>query len=178
MSGQKEIQVKQHYILYKIYSENCLLYIGRTKQPLQRRLHGHFFKAPMMRAINIECVTKIEYAELPTEADMYVWEVILINQLKPPLNRDDKAHDALTLEIPPLPFQEYECKLMDKWKEQIRAADARDLAKKERKLQLERERANKRKEIYSRSDVTPEKKQELYYTWLEEYYEPIRNELF
>jgi len=110
------------YILYKIYSDNCLLYIGRTKQPLQTRLHGHFFKAPMHRAINIDCVSKIEYAILPTEADMYVWEVILINQLKPPLNRDDKAHDELTLALPPLPFSEYKCKLMDKWKEQIRIA--------------------------------------------------------
>lgn len=166
------------FILYKIYSENCLLYIGRTKQSLQTRLHGHFFKAPMHRAINIECVTKIEYAILPTEADMFVWEVILINQFKPPLNRDDKAKDELTLTLPPLPFQEYNCKLMDKWRQQIRLADEKDLQKRKRKAQLETERQQKRSEIYSRKDLSIEEKRELFWSWLEEYYEPIRNELF
>lgn len=169
---------KTEYIIYKIYSENCLLYVGRTKQPLKRRLHGHFFKAPMHRAINIECVTKIEYVTLLTEADMFVWEVILINQLKPPLNRDDKAKDQLTLDLPPLPFREFNCDLMEKWKEQIRVADERDLEKRRRRVQLEKERGQKRAEIRSRTDLTPEEKDEMYTEWLIEYYEPVRNELF
>ena len=69
---------KKHFILYKIYSENCLLYLGRTKQPLNRRLHNHFFKAPMVRAINIEAVKKIEFVEFETEADMNVMEKLEI----------------------------------------------------------------------------------------------------
>lgn len=174
----KESGSETRYILYKIYSENCLLYIGRTKQPLKRRLHGHFFKAPMHRAIDIACVTKIEYAELPTEADMYVWEVILINQLKPPLNRDDKAHDTLTFTLPPLPFHPFSCDLMDKWKEQIRQRDAADNEKKKRKLQLEEERRKKRTEIFKDTSISPEEKQERWAFWLTEYYEPVRNELF
>lgn len=174
---KEKAATKKQYILYKIYSENCLLYVGRTKQPLKRRLHGHFFKAPMHRSINIECVTKIEYATLPTEADMFVWEVILINQLKPVLNRDDKAKDQLTLELPPLPFQEFNCDLMEKWREEIRIADEMDLEKRRQRSQLEAEKREKRAEIRARKDLTQDEKEDLYTAWLIEYYEPVRNEL-
>lgn len=108
---------------------------------------------------------------------MYVWEVILINQLKPPLNRDDKARDALTLALPPLPFQEFDCPLMDKWKEQIRVKDAEDAERRKRKQQLEQERREKQAEIRGRTDLTQDEKEVLYCSWLEEYYEPARNEL-
>lgn len=108
------------FILYKIYDENSgLLYLGRTKQDLQSRLRGHFFKKPMHRSLNIERVTKIEYAEFPSEADMFLYEVYLINRLKPPLNIDDKAHDELTVELPEVQFNEFDCKLMEKWKDAI-----------------------------------------------------------
>ena len=166
------------FCLYKIYSENCLLYVGRTKQPLQQRLHGHFFKKPMMRDINIECVTKIEYALLPTEADLNLMEIYYINKLKPPLNRDDKAADSLTIELPELEFREYDCRLMEKWRKQIRELDELNAEKRRLKIQLEEERCQKRKEIFGRDDLTPEEKIEVYDDWLEQYYEPIRNEMF
>ena len=166
------------FCLYKIYSDNCLLYVGRTKQPLQQRLHGHFFKKPMLREINIECVTKIEYALLPTEADLNLMEIYYINKLKPPLNRDDKAPDQLTIELPELEFQEYEYKLMDKWRKEIHERDELDAEKRRQKAQLELERQRKRREIFGCEDLTPEEKTEQYTWWLENYYEPIRNGLF
>ena len=168
---------KKNFILYKIYSEYCLLYIGRTKQPLKRRLHNHFFKAPMVRAINIECVTKIEYALFPSEADMNVMEVYYINKLKPVLNRDDKAKDGLTIHLPEVPFQEYHCDLMSKWREEIRQADAADEVKRKRKVQLEEERWAKHKEIFDRVDISLDEKREQWWKWIEEVYEPVRNSL-
>lgn len=167
----------KNFILYKIYSENCLLYLGRTKQPLQRRLHAHFFKAPMVRDINIECVTKIEYALFPTEADMNVMEIYYINKLKPPLNRDDKAKDALTIELPDVPFQEYVCPLMSKWREQIRIADLENQEKQKLKRQLEMEKRDKRREIFGQADVPLQEREEQWSAWLEEVYEPVRNGL-
>ena len=168
---------KKGFKLYKIYSENCLLYLGRTKQPLKTRLHQHFFKAPMVREINIDAVTKIEYALFPTEADMNVMEVYFINKLKPVLNRDDKAKDELTFEFSPVQFAEYSCHLMEKWREEIYMADAADKEKRERKRELEIEKSAKRKEIYGRDDLSIEEKQELWWNWLEEFYEPVRNGL-
>lgn len=168
---------KKHFILYKIYSENCLLYLGRTKQPLNRRLHNHFFKTPMVRSINIEAVKKIEFAEFETEADMNVMEVYYINKLKPVLNRDDKAKDALTFSIPEPAFQEYHCHLMDKWREEIRIADGANKERKHLKKQLEEERWAKHKEIFDRVDISLEEKRELWWSWLEQVYEPVRNSL-
>lgn len=106
-------------ILYKIYYDGVLVYLGRTKQPLQNRLRGHFFKKPMHRVIDINQVTKIEYAEFPTVADMYLYEIYYINRLKPSLNVDDLAHDAITVMLPEVPFIEYNCKLLERWKNEI-----------------------------------------------------------
>lgn len=168
---------KKGFILYKIFSDNCLLYLGRTKQPLKRRLHAHFFKTPMVREINIECVTRIEYAVFPSEADMNVMEIYYINKLKPVLNRDDKAKDDLTIVLPEVSFQEYHCHLMDKWREEIRIANAANEEKQKLKRQLENEKATKRKEIFDREDLTLGEKQEQWWTWLEQVYEPVRNGL-
>jgi len=107
------------HTLYKIYYDIGLIYIGRTNQPLQSRLRGHFFKRPMHREIDAESVTRIEYAEVATEADMYVYEVYLINELKPVLNQDDKSYEKLTIALPHIEFRQYECKLMDKWKMEL-----------------------------------------------------------
>lgn len=116
------------HVLYKIYYHDntggeFLAYIGRTNQPLQNRLRGHFFKKPMHRVINIFNVSKIEYAEFKTVADMYLYEIYYINLLKPPLNKDDKAKDVLTVSLPSVKFTEYIPPLMKKWKAEIGEAD-------------------------------------------------------
>jgi len=107
------------YTLYKIYYGSAIVYIGRTTQPLQNRLRGHFFKKPMHKVIDIFQVTKVEYAETNTIADMYLYEIYYINKLKPLLNVDDKAKDNLTIELPELCFKIYEIKLLEKWKKEI-----------------------------------------------------------
>lgn len=47
------------FILYRIWYGDNLVYLGRTKQPLQSRIHGHLFKKPMHRSINIEFIQKM-----------------------------------------------------------------------------------------------------------------------
>lgn len=106
-------------ILYKIYYGELLVYLGRTKQPLQNRLRGHFFKKPMHRVLDIDQVTRIEYAEFPTVADMYLYEIYYINKLKPSLNVDDLARDEITVSLPEVEFVKYECPLFEHWKAEI-----------------------------------------------------------
>jgi hypothetical protein len=122
------------FTLYKIYYGDTLAYLGRTRQPLKRRLHGHFFKQKLHKAIDIFAVTHIEYAQFTTCADMYLYEIYYINMLHPLLNRDDAAPDELTVTLPEVAFTAFECNLMEKWKAEV-------LLKKE---QLREKRAQQR----------------------------------
>lgn len=114
---------KKVFVLYKIYYGDALAYLGRTTQALNQRLHGHFFKHPNMREIDIRLVSKIEYAEFSSEADMYLYEIYFINKLKPPLNRDDKARDELTVDLPQVKFNPFDCALMEKWEKEVGEKD-------------------------------------------------------
>ena len=103
------------FILYKIYFGDDLAYLGRTRQPLKRRLHGHFFKKKFHKCIDIFKVTRIEFAELQSCADMYLYEIYYINLLRPLLNCNDLAPDNLTVALPEIIFDVFECDLMEKW---------------------------------------------------------------
>jgi hypothetical protein len=134
-----------NHTLYKIYYGDSLVYLGRTNQPLKRRLHGHFFKAPMHRAININLVTKVEYAFFKTEADMFLYEIYYINLYHPPLNCDDKSQDELTVFLPEVIFKPFECNLMDKWREQIRKSDEIEKQRRDKQLAFQIEKSERRK---------------------------------
>ncbi|MBQ7818615.1 MAG: GIY-YIG nuclease family protein [Bacteroidales bacterium] len=111
------------YTLYRIYYEDNIVYLGRTMQPLQNRIRGHLFKKPMHRAIHIELVTKIEYATFQSQADMYLYEIYYINLWKPPLNREDRASDSLTVKLPEVEWKTFTTHLWDKWKDEIKKID-------------------------------------------------------
>lgn len=125
------------FTLYKIYYGDALAYLGRTRQPLKKRLRGHFFKQKLHKAIDIFAVTRIECAHFATCADMYLYEIYYINRLHPLLNRDDSAPDELTVELPEIAFTEFECDLMDKWKA--------DILNKKEQLRLRRMEQKQRK---------------------------------
>jgi len=106
--------------LYKIYYGEHLVYLGRTKQNLRDRIRGHLFhRNSMYKSIDINLVSRIEYTELETTADMYVYEVYLINKCKPSINCSDKAYDRLTVDLPTLKWQLFETHLWDKWIQQL-----------------------------------------------------------
>lgn len=135
----------QGFILYRIYYDDWVAYLGRTKQPLQTRLRGHFFDKPMHRKIDINGVSRVEYAECKTLADMYLYEIYYINKLHPPLNCDDKAKDDLTVILPELDWKPYDCPLMERWAQEIAAVDEkRDAARKHELQRAERRRVLRR----------------------------------
>lgn len=116
--GKKVITIK-NFMLYKFYYGSVCVYLGRTAQPIADRIRGHFFSKPMHRKIDILQVSKIEVAQCKSEADMFLYEIYYINLIKPALNRDDKAHDKMSISLIELDFVEYQPKLLGKWKEQI-----------------------------------------------------------
>ena len=124
----------QGFILYRIWYGETLVYLGRTKQPLQSRIHGHLFKKTMHRSISINLVTKIEYAEFSTEADMNLYEIYFINLWKPPLNINDKCKDNLTVSLPDVEWKTFTTHLWDKWKNEIAIMDNEYQMKKQEKM--------------------------------------------
>lgn len=136
------------FTLYRIYYGDNLVYLGRTKQPLQNRIRGHLFKKPMHRELHIEQISKIEYSTFQTEADMYLYEIYFINLWHPPLNRDDKATDNLTVTLPPVEWKLFETKLWDKWKREIEESNAADEAERKKRLVIfEKDREMRRKRM-------------------------------
>ena len=157
------------FTLYRIYYGDQIVYVGRTMQPLQNRIRGHLFKKPMHRAINIEQVTKIEFARFHSESDMMVYEIFFINLWKPALNRDDKAPDALTITLPPVEWELFKTPLWDKWRAEIAAIDAQDA-----------DRRKKKQEIIAKDSEMRAKRrageisEEEYWTFWEEEVQPLR----
>lgn len=117
------------FILYRIYYGDHIVYVGRTKQPLQARIHGHMFTKPMHRSIDIHNVSKIEYTSLQTASDMNLYEIYYINLWKPELNVDDKEKDQLTIHLPELQWQEFVPANWDNWKTQLKPDDLRSWKK-------------------------------------------------
>ena len=131
----------QGFILYRIWYGDTLVYLGRTKQPLQSRIHGHLFKKPMHRSIAINLVTKIDYAEFKTESDMNLYEIYFINLWKPPLNIDDKCKDELTVNLPDVEWNTFTTPLWSKWKNEITAIDKEyEMKKQEKAAKIEMDR--------------------------------------
>ena len=123
------------YILYKIYYDNTLVYLGRTKQPLLNRIKTHCFKDPTVRSIEVDKINKIEYTILPTEADMFIYEIYYINKYKPPLNVDDKAKDDFTFgSLPEIEWKEWDYEdTLKNWSNQIGAHDNQVMFRKKEK---------------------------------------------
>lgn len=150
------------YILYRIWYGDNLVYLGRTKQPLQSRIHGHLFKKHMHRSINIDLVTKIEYAEFQSESDMNLYEIYFINLWKPTLNIDDKCKDDLSIRLPEVEWKIFVTHLWDKWKKEINTIDdAYKMKRNEKTAKAEIDRLMRKK--WHDGEIT----EDAYYNYLE-----------
>lgn len=165
------------FLLYRIWYGEHLVYVGRTKQPLQDRIRGHLFAKPMHRTIAIGQVTKIEYAAFVTEADMNLYEIYFILKWHPPLNVDDKTRDYPTVELPDVVWTEFKTPLWEKWVNELEQKAGR----------AEKARRRYYKEIPQEMSVirslrrTGELDEVGYYEWkerLEQENKALRKELF
>lgn len=106
------------FLLYRIWYGEEIVYVGQTRQKLQDRLRGHCKGRPMMRKIDADMISKIEYTKCATWSDMQLYEVYYIAKLKPVRNYEKKTYrDDLTVALPELHWTEYECPLLHKWAE-------------------------------------------------------------
>lgn len=128
------------HTLYRIYYDDTIVYVGRTNQPLSTRIRGHLFTKPMHRTLKIDRISKIEYAEFESEADMNLYEIYYINLLKPALNCDDKVKDELTVKLPEVKWSEAHFKLWDKWKQEIQQQDDNFQDLRQRLMDIEEEK--------------------------------------
>jgi len=94
----------------------------------------------MHRDIDVFNTTKVEYAEFKSEADMNIYEIYFINLWKPRFNCDDKAPDDVSVTLPDVKWIEFTIKLMDKWKKEITDRDLAEKIKKERSLEVFKEK--------------------------------------
>lgn len=149
------------YTLYRIFYGNDIVYVGRTMQPLQSRLHAHFFKKRLVRAIDIDKVSLVEYSTYKTKADMYLYEIYFINLYKPMLNCDDLAHDSLSVTLPAVEWKEFTTPLWDKWKAEIGKRDkAEETAKQHYDSVIEKNRQMRRAKI--KGEITEDEYWEFY----------------
>ena len=109
-----ETTVIKRYQLYIIYYGEKIVYLGKTTQALDRKLCGHFSKAPLEQQLDAQKITRIEYAEFNNEADMLLYETYFINKLKPEFNITGKVEDLLTITLPPIAFTEYNYRVPQK----------------------------------------------------------------
>lgn len=111
--------MNKNILLYRIYYNDEIVYVGRTTQKLIDRLRNHIFKHCLTKHLDINLITKIEYTTCKTIADQYLYEIYYINKFKPKINVDDKAPDELTIKLPELKWLEFKSNLLDKWKTKI-----------------------------------------------------------
>lgn len=151
------MQSPKGYILYKIYYDNHLVYLGRTKQPLINRIKTHCFKDPTVRSIEIDKISKIEYCILPTEADMFIYEIYYINIYKPPLNVDDKAKDNFTFgSLPEVEWLEWDYEdTLKNWSEQMGTHDNQLMFRKKEK-KARRDYTKLMKERFQNGEISEE----------------------
>lgn len=152
------------YILYRIYYDEKIVYLGRTMQPLQDRIRGHLFNKPMQRELDINKISKIEFATFKSQADMYLYEIYFINLWHPALNRDDKAPDNLTVALPDVKWDLFTTHLWDKWKKEIESIDL--AYQNRRKAEVDMiEKKNEMREKRRNGEITDEE----YLAFLDEY---------
>ena len=133
------------FIVYRIYYGDTIVYVGRTKQPLQSRIHNHFHKSAFTMLLDINYVSKIEYTMFNTAADMAVAEVYYINKYHSMLNKDDHMKDNLTFDVyilDNMKWTEFIPVNWDKWK-----LEYRDVHPTKRKNKYKNKRALEEVEI-------------------------------
>lgn len=150
------------FTLYRIFYGDEIVYLGRTMQPLQDRIRGHVFGKPMHRKIDIDLVSRIEFCQFTTQADMYLYEIYFINKYKPPLNCDDKASDELTVVLEEPRWELFSTALWDRWKEEIHVRMEQERAARAAEIALQREEQAMRKKR-----AAGEISEEEYWSWHE-----------
>lgn len=92
----------QTNIIYRYFDkQNNVIYVGLTSRPLKRRVKEHSIEQLQSETDHID------FAMVPSEADMRMYELFYINKYQPKYNKRDLYKDGNTINLPELTFQPY-----------------------------------------------------------------------
>lgn len=91
--------MKMHCVYRFINEDNEIIYIGRTSQGMDKRMGQHFSSNGHLAIDGYRAVERIEYAELPTKADVDVVEKYLVSTLRPVYNKEFMNSGQMTVEV-------------------------------------------------------------------------------
>lgn len=80
--------MKTHYFIYKYVKDGKIIYLGKTKRALNKRINEHKKDLPD------GC--DVFYFECKSESDMNIAELFLIDKYKPIYNKDCNSSDTQT----------------------------------------------------------------------------------
>ncbi|MGN1327075.1 MAG: GIY-YIG nuclease family protein [Clostridia bacterium] len=92
------------YFLYRFLDkDNNIIYVGKTTKSMKKRMNGH-------KHCPKQCYKErkeIQYAELETEADLFIYEVYYINKYMPKYNKATKYQQSPQGQIVGLVWKDY-----------------------------------------------------------------------
>lgn len=98
---------REQWILYRMLDDNGkVLYVGQTVQLLKKRIRQHFGPKGYIKPV-LHQVARVEFAHVPNDADLNLYEAYYIGLENPPINGLLKTVDRPTITLEPLVFEEF-----------------------------------------------------------------------
>jgi integrase len=98
--------------IYRLYDKNKkILYVGKTINNINSRIRSHFTNHKGYKRLNQLWRHKIKYFDytiVENEAELGIYEIYLINKLKPEYNLKDKWKGSINFRLPKLQFEDME----------------------------------------------------------------------
>lgn len=90
--------MSEHHLYRFFNKEKEIIYIGRTSGGIKYRATQHFTNGHLP-PLCYENVARIEYCIFPTQAELKIAEIYLINIYKPVFNTQDKEYKSIEMKI-------------------------------------------------------------------------------
>lgn len=87
-----------YYVYRFLNAKGDVVYVGKTRQPLEKRILFHFGSSGHLRKEQISEVVRIEFLELISRIEMDIVELYYINKWKPIFNTQAKYDEEYLME--------------------------------------------------------------------------------
>lgn len=88
----------KYYVYRFLNSLREVVYVGKTRQPLEKRIESHFGSGGHLQKSQIATVTKVEFLELSSRIEMDIVELYYINMWKPIFNTQAKYDEEFSMD--------------------------------------------------------------------------------
>lgn len=90
--------MEKYYVYRFLNSLREVVYVGKTRQPLEDRIHRHFGSGGHLQKAQLATVTKVEFLELKSRVEMDIVELYYINLWRPIFNTQAKYEEEFSLD--------------------------------------------------------------------------------